>query len=237
VENYLPKQIACWRYVRAQLWAKPITAPTVSIGAGPRLCLWGWFFDHPPGGHEIRAVDVLDWSHVTQLAASLALEHDILAGQKPRVENGVYFPRDFVPPQCANVPGIVGFDLASIKEPSWILIPFFFGHLLDRDGKISPDQMPILGTQLRALAAAGHVLIVVDKAAGTGGTNWFWADLVQRVLGEQVPTEIPTFDFAAHAAEFAACYADTSTGAYRVNTTRASGFWFTQKNPTPHWIT
>jgi hypothetical protein len=237
VEAYLPKQVGCWRYVRAQLCPKPLAAPTVSIGAGPRLCLWGWSFDYPPTPHDIVAVDVLDWGAVTRMPEFLEAEEDVLGGNKPIIHEGRYFPEDFVPPQCSQLPSITPFQTSSISQPSWLLFPFFFGHLLDRDGKITDPQMGQLGQRLRDLVAAGNVVVVVDKAGGTKGTDWFWSDLVGKTLGYAPPTPIPVFDSAAHTTEFVACYDDPATGGYRINTTRASGFGLCKECPTPIWIT
>jgi hypothetical protein len=237
VESYLPKQVGCWRYIRQKVHPQQLTLPTISIGAGPRLCLWGWFFDVPPPDSTIiRAVDVLDWS-VTRSAPFIQAEWDVFGGATVSPETGLYFPEDFVATQCAKLPGINPFISASITTPSWVLFPFVFGHLLDRDGKISLPQMALLGQRVRKLLAADHVLIVVDKAAGTKGADWFWTDLVERSFGYSMPQSIPVFDFAAQAAEFAACYQDPAVGAYRIGTTRASGFALSRRVAAPIWIT
>jgi hypothetical protein len=237
VENYLPKQLGCWRYVRRRLQPQQLEHPTISIGAGPRLCLWGWFFDLPPPTATVtRAIDVLDWS-VTRAAPFAQAEQDVFGGATLRVETGLHFPEDFASPQCMTVPGIKPLLSAMLAEPSWILFPFLFGHMLDKDGKILVPQMALMGRRIRQLVTDGHTLIVVDKAAGSVGTNWFWSDLVEKTLGYSVPPAIPVFDFRAEAAEFAPCYQNPMDGAYRIKTTSASGFWMSQQEPAPHWIT
>lgn len=117
-ESYLPKQVGCMRYVRRALALPRELLPVVSVGAGPRFCLWGWFYDlAPANGSLIMAVDAVDWSPITTAAEFLDVERILLNGIPPTVIAPSHFPEDFVSPQC----GLVGMRTNTFSATGLVL--------------------------------------------------------------------------------------------------------------------
>lgn len=225
-ESYLPKQVGCMRYVRRALGLPQESLPVVSVGAGPRFCLWGWFYDlAPANGSQIIAVDVVDWSPIITASEFLDVERILLSGIAPTVLAPSHFPEDFVSPQCGLVAGTAtpAFTSAQVPTHAVVLFPFLLSHFFDQPHKISAPAGRQLGARILEIVRRARVVVIVDKEDRNGGTHWFWDDVLTALGIATAPSHYPTFSFQADVATFASCYPNPLTGGMRTNTFSATG--------------
>ncbi len=136
VHMYFAKSVACWRDLRSRLKV-PNDGAVVSVGAGPLLCLFGWFWDESPSSDQtLRAFDVLAWEHIRDLPEHEELREKIFKGSAKRWyrPNG-YFPENMIPPQARDLPELKPLYPNEIDEGATVLIPFVLNHLV---GKYRP---------------------------------------------------------------------------------------------------
>lgn len=202
VHQYFAKFVGCWRWVRERVQA-PNDGPVISIGAGPELCLFGWFFDVPPNpGQEVVACDVLPWTTVTASPEHLSLRADILGSAQYAKRSGVYFPQS-IPPQCAAAgASLTPLDPNSIPTDATVLLPFVLNHLLGAT-QPHPDPSSVFGW-LNAARLRARRVVLVDL-------QWeraedFWARVFTG-LGLAIPATSPSFNFRSDTAKFATSYA------------------------------
>ncbi|MES2643866.1 MAG: hypothetical protein V4850_30540 [Myxococcota bacterium] len=220
VHMYFAKSVACWRYIREAV-APVQDGPVVSIGAGPGLCLLGWFFDRPPAATwPIHAHDVLAWDAVRADPAHVAVLAHVLAPAVMDFHAGRYFPAT-LPPQAATC---VGAPIAPEQIPrgATVLLPFVLNHLFGSAPHPNPAD---INAWFRAVCSRAQRVVIVDmdyrpESSGPKSTHVFWSNLLAG-LGLPLQAPCPVFAFNAKAAEFAACYDE-------VNGRRRTGIQYPQ---------
>lgn len=210
VHMYLAKSMGCWRHVRKAL-AGVDDGPVLSVGAGPGLCLLGWFFDRAPTRHEVLGMDVLDWAGVHATPEFVRMRDDILGPLSTLDFRGSRFFPATPAPQLAHSTGLRPIAPSQLPEGATVLLPWVLNHLL---GASSPHPNPgEVGAWLRAVRQRARRVILVDMPYRPPGrsdsTDGFWTALTT-MLGMAAPTAntCPVFSFNPEAAEFAGCYGD-----------------------------
>lgn len=203
VHMYCAKYIGCWRWIRKAM-ATPADGPVWSIGAGPCLCLMGWFFDNTPTTmQDVVSMDLAPWSELLQLPEFGALFYDIFKDARSvRFEHPRFFP-DQLPPQGVVAPliGARPISPTDIPADATVLLPMVLNHVL---GATQPHPQPgLVFSWLRAVAGTVRRVIVVDMPHDR--TSEFWSNL-WRGLGLVAPPQPVTFNFASYAKEFSSCY-------------------------------
>src|SRR5262249_23068427 len=102
---YAAKHMALWATVRRTLaWEQHESAPLISVGAGPLLCLFGWCLYKPWKGQVIE-VEPLDWNPVrTNPNWRKARNH--LLGDAVKSLSGYYVPGPTLPYQLEDFKGL-----------------------------------------------------------------------------------------------------------------------------------
>lgn len=175
VHMYFAKSVACWRDLRHQLETAN-DGPVVSVGAGPWLCLLGWFWDHPPGPkQELTAVDLLDWSHVLGLDEHRALADHVLE-DRARVRHlpGYYFPPGSRPPQAKGIGLLQDYLASAVPDGATVLLPFVLNHLV---GRYQPVDSPkLVFDWLEAVRNRAKRVLIIDMQY-ENSTRGFWGGI------------------------------------------------------------
>jgi len=216
IHMYFAKSVGCWRYLRAH--TSPLQdGHVVSIGAGPCLCLLGWFFDTPPSPtFRVLGADVLSWEEIHGDASFNALRADVLGNVNFTYHSGRFFPPT-QPPQTDGLHGLEPIGPEHIPEGATVLLPFVMNHILGTRPHPEPQDV---GAWLEAVRARASRVVLVDMQyvpeGARGSTHGFWTTLLG-ILGFGPPTRpagCPVFAFNAPSAEFADCY-DADNGQRR----------------------
>jgi hypothetical protein len=215
VHMYFAKSVGCWRHLRQVLAPEP-DGPVVSIGAGPCLCILGWFFDRPPAaGQDVIGVDVLGWEEVRNDATHAALVRDVVGDAGIAYHPNRFFPRTHPPQICGLDAEAIAPD--QIPPGATVLLPWVMNHVL---GAQPHPKRAEVGLWLQAVRTRARRVVVVDldyKPVGTQkSTHDFWATLTDSLgLARPDPEEgCPVFRFNSRAAEFSTCY-DAANAARR----------------------
>lgn len=151
IHMYFAKYVGLWRAIRTQLEWDDL--PLCSIGAGPGLCAFGWFWDTPPQ-RKVDLVDVLPWGTARRLPSHMALAQALLGGKHQwlveRLDIGT-------PPQVAHLPSVPGYKPAA---PSTILLPFIANHIVGRQSPIANPQA--FWNYVDNLRTRGNRVVVAD---------------------------------------------------------------------------
>lgn len=175
VHMYFAKHVALWRRVRPHLDS---TGALWSIGAGPMLDIFGWFWDVPASSEQkVVACDVLDWSPIRRLpswqnlAATLAATHEYLAP--------VAVPDAADLPQCANVPAAT-LPPSDVDDGATVLFPFVLNHVLGRNAPGGDAARSALRSWAADIVARQGTIVIADLHVGKAPEFW---KAVQQVLG------------------------------------------------------
>lgn len=217
---YFAKSVGCWWAIR-DLVGVQRCKQVVSVGAGPMLCLMGWYFEQPPtAGDEIHALDFLDWAHVRNFPSHAALTKDILGGVRCKYHGGRYIPPESLPPQCVRttVQPVNAVSTASFSPDATVLVPMLLNHIVGAEEPMASAQD--LVAWFIDLAARVERIIIVD-------IELFKAPLLWRQLeaftGLPEPEEEqPLLKFADRSRRFEPCYPD-ATFKYGPESTRRTG--------------
>jgi hypothetical protein len=202
VHMYFAKYVGCWRWVRRWL-QYPVDGDVFSVGAGPCLCLMGWFFDtQQTDGQNVRALDILPWSAIQNETTFRALIRHVLNGAKGKYDSNVYFPPGSPPPQSRGIQtGPLSYlDPTYFPREGTVLVPFVLNHLI---GLNSPHPQP--GEVFKWLEAVRRRVkrIVVVDMQHDGSTAEFWSRIS---AGLGLAPQCHVFEFPELVREFAPCY-------------------------------
>jgi hypothetical protein len=188
VHMYFAKQVALWRRVRARIG---MTGAVWSVGAGPMLDLFGFFWDEPaPANHQVVACDVLSWNHVRDLASWRELADTLLPQHDYR--DGVAVPSPARLPQCVDCVdlGLEALSSAAVPDGATVFFPFVLNHVIGRNGTAGADaRVELCAWGGDVLGRGGRVVIAdlhLERAAA------FWCD-VQALFQTQLPAGQYTF--------------------------------------------
>jgi hypothetical protein len=201
VHMYFAKQVALWRRVRARIG---MTGDVWSVGAGPMLDLFGFFWDEPaPEDRRIVACDVLPWNHVRELASSRELAAALVPGHTYR--DGVAVPSPARLPQCVDCEGL---DLAALPSSdvpngATVFFPFVLNHVIGRNGTAGEEARAELRTWVRDVLDRGGRVVVADLHLERAPE--FWRD-AQAVFQTQLVAK--QYDFGGGIGELGGLYQD-----------------------------
>jgi hypothetical protein len=126
---FFAKQVSCWRRVRKMIDADN-DGPVVSVGAGPCLCLLGWFWDIPPDDRQrVIAYDLLRWKFLRGYSSHKRLVREVLGPAKLSYESGRYFPEKS-PPQAEGTARRAPIAPDDIPKGSTVLLPYVLNHVV-----------------------------------------------------------------------------------------------------------
>lgn len=204
VHMYFAKSVACWRDLRRRLLA-PNDGTVISIGAGPCLCLVGWFWDTAPGdGQIITAVDVLDWQHVRGLSSHSAMIASVLGDPNAlSFLSGRYFPNGPQPPQTNCVAALTPLKPSEIEEGSTVLVPFVLNHVVGQHNPVCNHEA--VYTWLESVRLRAKRVLIIDMQADDT-TQPFWAGIQAGLNAHNHPTCLE----AKHISEFSGAYSPTA---------------------------
>jgi hypothetical protein len=166
VHMYFAKHVALWREVRRRLPGLPPVA-VGSFGAGPGLCVLGWFWDTPPASPaQVGLVDVLDWAGVRSLPSHQTLLHGVLGGY-PICLTGCL---DLGQTKPAQLEMLGNTQAIRPPERSIVLLSFLANHVV---GAIQPiEDTRAFWSTLWGLAADGRTVIVADLDVAKAPKIW-----------------------------------------------------------------
>jgi hypothetical protein len=204
VHMYFAKYVGCWRWVR-QCLGFPGDGPVWSIGAGPRLCLMGWFFDAAPtADQEIVALDIAPWREFRDLSEYKSLRNHVFKGRRSYKGESLRFFPETLPPQ-GELPLLMGarpITPSEIPSDATVLFPMVLNHVI---GAMAPHpQRESVFSWLQEVARRVNRVVVIDMQHDYR-TGSFWDGLLKG-LGLSAPSKLHTFSFVPHAAEFCGCY-------------------------------
>jgi len=200
---YFAKYVGCWSRIRKAV-EPPGTPPAkhlVSLGAGPLLCVAGWYFDRgPKPWSTVTAVDALSWSDVLDLESHHALLRHILGSVRVDYIHDVYVP-DVMPPQCelVNV-NMDAFDIESIPDGATVLLPMLLNHML---GSSQPMDVVDVASWFRKLEQRAGRIVIVDLDSTARDTQGFWDSAKKAV---KIKGEPSAFTFLEDSSRFSAAY-------------------------------
>ena len=233
---YLAKHLGCWRWLRSRLGANDATS-VVSIGAGPHLCLWGWFADQPPmAGQTVHAVDALPWNAILGLPEHAAVATALFGDPGTVRVHRAYIPPGVRPAQLQALEGLQALAATAIPEGAVVLLPFLLNHLVGATGPLA-DTTPLIHW-LEAVRARARAIIIVDLPASRAAN--FWPAIYAR-LGLAPATATPTFTFREYSLPFGECYPERYNWRWRRTSdlmTTASGLVGTRERwwpVEPNW--
>jgi hypothetical protein len=207
VHQNFAKSVSCWRRARQLCLALPLDAPVWSVGAGPRLCLLGWFFDAAPRpSQKVRAVDILDWSAVTANQRYIAVRNDVFGTVDGRFLQGRYFPDGDPPPQATGVvENAKSLRPSTLPKGAIVLLPFVLNHLVGSEAPHQdPDSVFAWIEEVRERSAA----VIIADMDHKPSTHPFWATIAVG-LGIKSPKKYTIVAFDDLAAEFEDAYSET----------------------------
>lgn len=207
VHMYFAKSVTLWRRVRALLGEADVPA-LWSIGAGPMLDVFGWFWDTPQSIEKVSAVDVLDWSAVRSsnewaaLAECLVPRHDYT--------HGVVIPEPTLAPQCQalDVTGMLPSKLVS--DGGTVIFPFMLNHLLGVHSPMGPAGRQALVSWINEIRSRDGRIIIADMPAGK--TPDFWNTVASLF---EVGAQPEVLDFHQEVRELRDLYANDGQGGRR----------------------
>jgi len=211
VVMYFAKYVGAWRQIRKQLDISGDTA-VASLGAGPELCLLGWFFDHPPeAGSDVRSFDVLDWGGVRELREFTEMRDHVFGKYCDRINyySGYHFP-EVEPPQVKEIrtirqaPIVRFLDADRPKNNMTVLMPMVLNHLV---GKALPMPNPdALYSWIQTVAKTSQRVVILDMLHEEKTVD-FWDGIAD---GLNIPRPSAYQEFAFHqlSTEFSSCYPD-----------------------------
>lgn len=169
IHMYFAKSVGLWRQIRYTLNV-PNDGAVISVGAGPCLCLLGWFYDVAPDpAQAVRPVDVLDWAQARSLPAFQALCQDVFG---PRTDyaylHGRYFPQ-LRPPQAVGLPELTAFAPCEIPVGATVLVPYVLNHLI---GISEPALGRDVGQWLEEVRQRSRRVIIADMRADRAPVMW-----------------------------------------------------------------
>lgn len=204
VHMYFAKYVGCWRWVR-QCLGFPTDGPVWSIGAGPRLCLMGWFFDQPPTTEQdVMAMDIAPWQEFRNLSEYKLLRDHIFHGARSTGHETLRFFPETLPPQ-GQIPALQGARSISPNEippDATVIFPMVLNHVI---GAMMPhSQQEQVFSWLNAVVQRVKRVVIVDMQYEFR-TQEFWTALWGG-FELSPPSSLCTFSFVPHAAEFSECY-------------------------------
>jgi len=204
VHMYFAKHVGCWRRVRQRL-GFPSDGPVWSIGAGPRLCLMGWFFDEAPKfGQKIVALDIAPWEKLRNLPEYTALRNHILQSRSSiQNKSPRFFPKT-LPPQgkLLSLKRARPITPSELPSNATVLFPMVLNHVV---GAIRPHpQRESVFSWLRAVTKRVRRVVIIDIQHDTS-TDEFWTDLWIGI-GLSAPIQYYKFTFNPYASGFQHCY-------------------------------
>lgn len=202
VHMYFASYVSCWRELRKELSPGRTHEPVVSLGAGPCLCLMGWFYDFAPFDDQVVvAVDALDWLPIRRLDSFQNLMLNILK-PKPqwRYLKNRYFPAT-IPPQVTDVQisrlPLSPVEINDIPDAATVLFPYVLNHVT---GKYRPTrELDSLVDWLEQVRKRAARTVIVDMRSDRA--TEFWMQL-QRLLGIKGQPSVRT----ANPEYFRTCY-------------------------------
>jgi len=211
VHMYFAKYVGCCRAIR-RAYDMVQDGPVWSVGAGPCLCLLGWFYDEPAGSEEdVVGVDILDWKGVRDLPSYKKLVQAVVGegtdGGRRGYLAGRCFPPGEFPPQATRAAAWREHELhlrplpaETIPVGTTVLLPFVLNHLLGGNDP-TPKPQAVFDWLEEVRARAKRVLLVDIQAEES--TAGFWA-CVREGLG--VEREPLIFTFSQEVAHFGPAY-------------------------------
>lgn len=206
---YFAKQVGCWRVIRQRLG---ITDPhsLVSIGAGPLLCVSGWFWDDPTRGAEcaLRAYDLLDWNGVMTMPELKTLGVELYLGTSQYFA-GRYIPPGVRPPQSSVVMSAPApISVAEIGGGNVVLLPSILNHLVGGHDPLQQSDQHLLFAWLEDVRRAKNTVVIADMFY-RGDTAAFWGRITSG-LGAPTGSEAINLKYVAEANDVAqAAYSDS----------------------------
>lgn len=197
---YFAKSVGLWRELRRLSLG---SGPVVSIGAGPCLCLLGWFWESAGRpDQEVVAVDALGWEHVRSLPSHSDLLAEVLGNDFTYLA-GRHVPDGPPPPQVLDIGPTMAFAPEEIEPGSTVLMPFLLNHLLGVAAPV-PDAPEVFDWIRRVRMRASEVFIV-DMPSDVAQGFWGHAAAGFTTLNS------PKVQVAAGASEFASLYPDRAS--------------------------
>lgn len=211
---YFAKSVGLWRELR-QLPGLG-SGPVVSIGAGPCLCLFGWFWDSPPAAtQQVMAVDALDWRHVRALPGHRALAGTLL-GSGFQYFDGRHVPDGVAPPQVSGAAQTAPFLVPWVPPGSTVLAPFLMNHML---GASSPTPNPAdVFRWLHDVGQRAQDVLIVDMPCDVAGGLWSTLGAGVRAAGQ------PRVLAIASAPQLAGMYPNRASWTWRRGSTAMSRY-------------
>lgn len=214
INMYFAKYVGCWRWVRRTLQLSA-DGPLYSVGAGPCLCVFGWFYDRPPAeGQTTVALDILPWNTIRSHQTFQQLLADVLGGRS----HFTYKDYRFFPPQRPPQTIVSGGSNAAraicsteFPEDAIVILPFVMNHLV---GATMPHpQSATVFSWLEDVRRRVRRIVLVDMQHDAK-TEKFWNQITQG-LGLGDAGGYRTFDFSAEMREFSDCYSSEFQGQRR----------------------
>ena len=193
---YFAKSVSLWRDLRHESSG---SGPIYSVGAGPCLCLLGWFWEDPPEeDREVFAIDALEWRHVRNLTSHRQLMDEVI-GPNFSYDAGRHIP-DLAsgrPPEVAVVPSTTPLAPVELAKDSTVLLPFILNHVA---GVTSSTPLTDVIGWLQRVAARVAEVFVVDMPHAAAPRFW------PRLASELGVTNEPTTRVASSASDFSTVY-------------------------------
>lgn len=208
VHMYCIKSVAAWRSIRRML-GMPADGPVYSVGAGPCLCLFGWFYDAPPdAGQEVAALDVLRWEAVSSLSSFIALKEHFFAHANFSFDAPAYFPDELSPQmKAASVTSGRAIQPEEFPVGATVLLPWVMNHLL---GENLPHRQPgAVVDWIERVRRRVKRVVVVDMPFDKSKDFWkrLWLG-----LGLGLPTAMHEMSFVQQCREMISFYNDGQGG-------------------------
>jgi len=164
VHMYTAKHMGLWAALRSAVnWEDRKTSSLYSFGAGPNLCLMGWYWRPTAWEGPVVAVDPLPWSRVLDDADWQAASHSLCGVINET--RGFYVPGPTLPAQLAGIqPPPRIFPPDTVAEGSVVIIPFVMNHFLV-SGSVSEQLAREMTNWILAVYNRGCRILLVDLHA------------------------------------------------------------------------
>jgi hypothetical protein len=178
VHMYFAKYVTLWRLVRQRVHVDP-KADLYSIGAGPCLDLFGWFWDVGPSTGAVRGVDAQSWSEIHGMKEWKRLVQILV----PRLS----FQSKYVVPapgsvrQASGLRGAKAYPSSNISNRGTVLFPFCLNHCFGVKDSTAWEGRKLLGAWIDDVRARGARVVIADMHQQKS-TKPFW-DGVRQTLG------------------------------------------------------